>query len=83
MVFLKNNRRFRFLYNGKEITDADYTVTQTEEENQLTSVYAFADGLKVTNIAIRHEGFVVTIPQKRTAKIYFYKTVSPASASDA
>lgn len=57
MDFLKNNRRFRFLYNGKEITNADYTVTQTQEGNKVTSVYTFADGLKVTNIATKHEMF--------------------------
>lgn len=57
MDLLRNSRRFSFLYNGKEITDADYTLTQTAEENKLTSVYNFSDGLKVTNIAVRHERF--------------------------
>ena len=52
MDFLRKNRRFGFLYNGKEITNADYTVTQTREGDKLTSVYALADGLKITNIAI-------------------------------
>lgn len=57
METLKNNRRFSFLYDGKEITDADYSVSQTQEGNQLTTCYTFADGLKITNILTCHEEY--------------------------
>ena len=51
MDFLKNNKRFSFLYGGKPFEACDFTVNIEEKENELITVYAFADGLKVTNIA--------------------------------
>jgi len=55
MEFLKNNRRFDFLYGGKSFADLDCKITQTQNENVLTTVYCFADGLKITNIATKYE----------------------------
>ncbi len=54
MEFLKNNRRFDFLYGGKSFSELDCTITQTENENVLTTTYGFADGLKITNIATKY-----------------------------
>lgn len=51
MNFLKENRKFEFLYGGKPFFESDYTVEQTETENTLTTIYSLSDGLKVTNIA--------------------------------
>jgi len=55
MEFLKNNRRFDFLYGGKSFANLDCKITQTQNENILTTVYCFADGLKITNIATKYE----------------------------
>ena len=57
MEFLKNNRRFSFLYGNKPIEECDYTVTVEEKENELVTVYSFADGFKVTNIAKKTDKF--------------------------
>ncbi len=54
MKFLKSNRRFDFLYGGTPFSTLDYSTEQTENENILTTVYTFADGLKITNIATKH-----------------------------
>lgn len=54
MEFLKNQIRFHFLYNGIPFTEHNYTVTQTETANTLTTVYTFCDGLRITNIAKKH-----------------------------
>lgn len=54
MKFLKENRRFDFLYGGTPFSELTYEVTQTESEGTLTTVYTFADGLKITNIAQKH-----------------------------
>ncbi len=55
MEFLKNNRRFDFLYDGKSLNEYDFSIEQTKSNNTLTTVYSFADGLKVTNIAKKYE----------------------------
>lgn len=55
MNFLKNNPRFDFLYGGKSFAELEYQVTQTQNENMLTTVYCFTDGLKITNIATKYE----------------------------
>ena len=54
MEFLKNNRRFDFLYGGTSFSELGYEVIQTEGANELTTVYSFDDGLKITNIATMH-----------------------------
>ena len=54
MEFLKNQIRFHFLYNGIPFTEHNYTVTQTETANTLTTIYTFCDGLRITNIAKKH-----------------------------
>ncbi len=54
MEFLKDNRRFDFLYGEKPFSELDFNVEQTEGADSLKTVYAFADGLKITNIATKH-----------------------------
>ena len=54
MEFLKNNRRFDFLYGGTAFSALDCTTEQTENENVLTTTYTFADGLKITNVAKKY-----------------------------
>lgn len=54
MEFLKNNRRFDFLYGETPFSKRECQVVQTEGENELTTVYSFADGLKITNMATIH-----------------------------
>ena len=51
MNFLKNNRLFDFLYDGKPFSERNYNIVQTEKANTLTTVYTLEDGLKITNIA--------------------------------
>lgn len=51
MDFLKNNHRFDFLYGETSFSKLEYKTIQTEGENELTTEYFFADGLKITNIA--------------------------------
>lgn len=53
MEFLKNNRRFEFLYGGTSFSELGYEVIQTEGANELTTVYTLNDGFKVTNIATK------------------------------
>ncbi|NMP38252.1 MAG: alpha-galactosidase [Clostridiales bacterium] len=57
MDFLRNNRRFDFLYGGKELCECEVAVSSTVPGNELVTVYAFADGLRVTNIAKKHEKY--------------------------
>lgn len=57
MNFLKTQRRFSFLYDGKPISDSDYTVETNENGNIITTIYTFCDGLKVTNVATYYEKF--------------------------
>ncbi len=54
MDFLKNNRRFDFVYGGKSIDECDFDVKQSENGNELITTYTFADGLVVTNIAKKY-----------------------------
>lgn len=51
MEFLKEQRRFHFLYDGKPVEELPCSVEQQEEGNALTTVYTFAAGLKITNCA--------------------------------
>lgn len=57
MNFLKNNHRFSFLLDGKNIWETEYTTTQKEEGNTLTTEYYFEGGLKVTNISRKYQDF--------------------------
>jgi len=54
MEFLKNNRRFDFVYGGKPFAELSYETHQTEDGDTLTTVYTLPDGLKITNIATKH-----------------------------
>ena len=54
MEFLRNQKRFDFLYGGKPFEELTYELSQTQEENVLTTTYLFQDGLKITNIATKH-----------------------------
>lgn len=54
MQFLKDNRRFDFLYGGKPFSELEFACSQVEKEHNITTVYTFADGLKITNIASKH-----------------------------
>ena len=82
MEFLKNQIRFHFLYNGIPFTEHNYTVTQTETANTLTTVYTFCDGLRITNIAKKHGdayewvNMLENISDKQTLSKYF-DNVSP------
>ncbi len=57
MQFLKSAPRFSFLYNGKPATEGAYTKKETANENELTTVYSFENGLTVTNIAKKYADF--------------------------
>ena len=54
---------FSFKYNGKvykiekQTENSDFTVETTENGNEITTIYTFADGLKVTNIAKKIDKF--------------------------
>ncbi len=53
MEFLKNNRRFDFLYGGTPFSELEFNIEQTEGADRLKTVYTFADGLKITNVAAK------------------------------
>lgn len=57
MDFLKNNRRFSFVYGGKSADELEYSSKSTEDGNELTTIYEFACGLKITNIAKKYEKY--------------------------
>ena len=54
MDFLKNIRRFDFLYGGKPFSELDVTTKQSEKEGSVTTVYTLCDGLKITSVFTRH-----------------------------
>ncbi len=51
MDFLKQHTRLSFLYGNSDAMDLPHTVEVAQNSNELTTVYTFEDGLKVTNIA--------------------------------
>lgn len=57
MDFLKTNRRFSFKIGENNAWDTDYKTEVREEGERLTTVYYFANGLKVTNVAQKHEKY--------------------------
>lgn len=54
MEFLRNKRRFSFKLNGVNAWDTDYKTEYTESADSCVSVYTFADGLRITNIARKY-----------------------------
>mgnify|MGYP003298422575 CR=1 FL=1 len=66
---------------AKELTAQ--VIAEVERDENLPDIPGVEQIQDTVERVLIEKGFVITIPQKRTAKIYFYKTVSPASASDA
>ena len=56
MDFLRNNRRFDFVYGKTPFSDLDCNVRQTETGDELITIYALPDGLRITNVASKHGG---------------------------
>ena len=56
MDLLKNSPRFRFTYGKIPFEQLQYTSEKTQEDNKLTTVYTFADGLRITNVAAKKGG---------------------------
>lgn len=57
MDFLKNSKRFSFKLDGVNIWKTEYKCEVSEKNNELTTVYYFKDGIKVTNIAKKYAEF--------------------------
>lgn len=57
MNFLKDNKRFSFKLNGENAWDLDFKFETVEEENTLTAVYQFKNGIKVTNISKKYDKY--------------------------
>ena len=57
MEFLKENTRLSFLYDGKSWLELEPQKEQTVTGNEVVTVYRFADGLVVTNVAKKYEKF--------------------------
>ena len=55
MDFLRNEKRFDFLYGGKAFAELEYKVSYEENENVLITTYVFPDGLKITNISTKYD----------------------------
>ena len=51
MEFIKNNKRFSFKLGGMNAWDSDYKSEVTSIGNEVTTVYQFGGGIKITNIA--------------------------------
>ena len=47
---------FSFLYDGKSIWTCEVQKKVSENENEIITELALSDGLKVTNIAKKHDG---------------------------
>lgn len=54
MDFLRNEKRFDFLYGGKAFAELEYSVHSEENENVLITTYVFSDGLKITNVSTKY-----------------------------
>lgn len=54
MDFLKSVPCFDFIYGDTPFSQLTYTLTQQEEGDTLTRVYAFPDGLTITNVLTCH-----------------------------
>ena len=57
MDFLKNNKRFSFKLGGADAWDSDYKSEVTSIGNEVTTVYQFGGGIKITNIAKKYDKF--------------------------
>ena len=57
MDFLKNTRRFTFLYDGKEFWDCEMQVQTIAGGDCLTTEYTLPDGLRVTNFVRKYEKY--------------------------
>ncbi len=57
MEFLKQSDRLSFLYDGVDFREWNPVKEQTVKENEVITAYIFADGLKVTNHARKHEAW--------------------------
>ena len=55
MDFLRTNKRFSFMYGGKSAPECATGVERTEKDNELITTYYFDGGLKLTNVAKKHE----------------------------
>lgn len=51
MNFLKENKRFSFKLDGKNVWSSEYKTETFENNNELVTTYYFNGGLKVTNVA--------------------------------
>lgn len=56
MDFLKD-RRFSFKLGGVDAWETEYTCTEQKSGTELTTVYCFKDGLKITNKAKKYSEF--------------------------
>lgn len=57
MDFLKNNKRFSFKLDGVNIWETEYASEVKVKDDEVTTVYYFKDGIKVTNIAKKYDAF--------------------------
>lgn len=57
MKFLKENMRFSFKLGGIDARKIEYHIEQTQNGNELATVYSFPGGLKITNIARKYEKY--------------------------
>ena len=55
MDFLKYNKRFSFKLGGMNAWDLDYKSEVTSIGNEVTTVYQFGGGIKITNIAKKYD----------------------------
>ena len=57
MDFLKYNKRFSFKLGGADAWDLDYQLSVTCDGKEVTSVYQFEGGIRITNIAKKYDKY--------------------------
>ena len=57
MDFLKNNKRFSFKLDGTDAWESGYRSEMTSVGNEVTTVYYFNSGIKITNIAKKYDKY--------------------------
>lgn len=57
MDFLKNSPRFSFKYGDTAFADVKKTVSSRADKNVYITEYILEDGLKITNVAKKHDDF--------------------------
>ncbi|MBR4072499.1 MAG: alpha-galactosidase [Clostridia bacterium] len=57
MDYLKNNKRFSFKLDGKNIWETEFKSHTKESGNEIITEYFFEGGLKVTNVAKKYPNF--------------------------